>query len=208
MNNLLDFILNQDEKIRIHLFNENDIYSSYYVSYVLLVINKKEIIIGKSFIIDFVETLQKKLKLAVLNELKLHSSIKKSIGYYWNQELNEEHPNIYLIQGKEYKYWVGRKYLLWTTDSNKKYECFATWLYNDVKGSIIFEVTPDYPEGFVDKDSATEVKAYQDWMEKSYKPFYTRIIPKEAAEQWLKQCKLLLKTIHNNTKMLDEQEAL
>lgn len=45
-------------------------------------------------------------------------------------------------------------------------------------------------------------------MKKSYKPFYTRIIPKEVAEQWLKQCKLLLQTIHDNTKRLDEQEEL
>lgn len=33
-----------------------------------------------------------------------------------------------------------------------------------------------------------------------YKRLVLDIIPKEVAEQWLKQCKLILKTIRNNTK--------
>jgi hypothetical protein len=36
-------------------------------------------------------------------------------------------------------------------------------------------------------------------MEKSYKPFFTRIIPKDVAEQWLKQAELISKTIQENT---------
>jgi len=138
--NMLTFTINSHEKFKIHLWNKDDILGCCYVSHVLLLIDNKEIIIGKSLIIDFVETLKKKLTLALANELKLHISIKKNIGYYWNQQLNEEDPDLYLIQGEEYKYWVGSNYLLWATDSNKKYERYATWLYNDDTENIIFEV--------------------------------------------------------------------
>src|SRR3989339_807886 len=201
--NMLTFTINSHEKFVIHIWSPDDIIHCCYQSYVSLFIDDKEVIIGKSIIADFADMLKKMLKLALVDKLKLHKSIKKNIGYYWNQELYEEHPDLYIILEEEYKYWVGRKYLLWTTDSNIKDKCFATWLYNDSEANIIFEVTPDYLEDFVDEQNLAEVKAYQESMEKSYKPFYTRIISKEVAEQWLKQCKLILQTIQENTKKLE-----
>jgi hypothetical protein len=202
---MLTFTINSHEKFVIHTWSPDDIIHCCYQSHVSLFINETEFIIGKSIVADFAERLEIKLKLVLVDKLKLHKSIKKNIGYYWNQELNEDNPNLHLMKGKESSYWVGHKYLLWATDSNKKYERFSTWLYNDDTGNIIFEVTPTYPETFIDPEDPAEVKAYQEWMEKSYKPFFTRIIPKDIAEQWLKQAELILKTIQDNVKKLEDE---
>ena len=125
MNNLqiLTFILNNYESFLINLEQTEDIIHCCYLTHVSLFINKEEFIIGKSIIIDLVEGLKNKLILALSNKLKLHASIEKNIGYYWNQYSNEENPNLFFNLGnneKEAKSWVGLQYLLWTTDSNKK----------------------------------------------------------------------------------------
>jgi len=206
--NILTFALNNHEKFIINLDKLDDIIHCCYLSNVSLFINKEEIIIGKSIIIDLIEGLKNKLALALSNELKLHASIESYIGYYYNQYSNEENPNLFFKLGcndREAKSWVGLIYLLWTTDSNIKYQQYATWIYNDVYGNIIFEVTPIYPEGYVDQEDPAEVQAYQEWMETSYKPFFTRIIPMDVAIQWLDQANLILKTIDENTKMLQAQ---
>ena len=149
--------------------------------------------------------LKRKLTLTLSNELILHPSIEKNIGYYWNQKLNEDSSNLFLIQGKEESYWVGSTYLLWTTDSRKKNQRYATWLYNDTQGNIIFEVTPTYPDTFIDPEDPADLKAYQEWMEKKYKPFFTRTIPRDVGIQWLDQANLILQTISDNVKMLEEK---
>ncbi|AXK60436.1 hypothetical protein [Candidatus Chromulinivorax destructor] len=204
---MLKFILNSSEYFFINLHNTNDVIDCCYRTSIFLNLNNNQTEIANEDIQEYSERFDLLLTLALSQELKLHISIKKDLGFYWNQDMNEKNPAIFYEQGDGHLDWIGTKYLLWST-SGEAFQQFGTWLYNDKFGNIIFEVTPIYPKTFINKEDPVEVKAYQEWMKKSYKPFYTRIIPKEVAEQWLKQCKLLLQTIHDNTKRLDEQEEL
>lgn len=195
---LLTFQINNDkEKFVINLNCPENIIHACDFSYINLIINDKSVIIGKSIVSDFTEELKKKLELALIGKLKLHSSIKKDIGYYWNQILNEENLNLFSIQDKEGSSWVGYLYLLWTTDSNNKNESFATWLYNDAKDNIIFEVTPTYPDTFIDKPSEIDLENYKKWLQNSYNPFFLKIISKDIVIMWLKQVNLILKEVEN-----------
>lgn len=201
----LTFIINNHEKFIINLNYPHDIIHCCYQSHVSLFLNNKDVTIGKSIIADFAERLKKKLILALSNKLKLHYSIQRNIGYYWNQELNEEDPKLFLIKEEEGESWIGYTYLLWGTDSSKKNQQYTTWLYNDADGNIIFEVTPTYPETFIDPQDPAKVQAYQAWMESSYQPFFTHIIPQNVAIQWLEQASLILKTIQDNVNFYEEK---
>ncbi|MBV8660764.1 MAG: hypothetical protein JO129_01290 [Candidatus Dependentiae bacterium] len=193
---MLSFIINNHEKFIINIDCPDNIIHSCNFSKIDLVIKNDHIIIGKSIVDDYAQVLKNKLTLALSNELKLHPSIEKNIGYYWNQDLNEEKPDLFMIKGKEESYWVGGMHFLWATDSSKKNQQYATWLYNDALGNIIFEVTPTYPDTFIDPEDPADVQAYQEWMEKKYKPFFTRIISRETAIQWLDQADMLLKILN------------
>ncbi len=202
---VLTFFINDQERFVILLDCPDNIIHSCNFSNLNLFVNDKQIIIGKSIVDDYAQELKSKLILALSNKLQLHSSIQKNIGYYWNQDLNEENPNIYFNGGNKGKSWIGNKYFLWATDSSKKYEQYGTWLYNDEQGNIIFEVTPTYPDTFVDLEDLADVKAYQEWMENSYQPFFTRIISKETAMQWLNQANQILEIIRENITNLEKE---
>ncbi|MBP6869621.1 hypothetical protein KBC04_01960 [Candidatus Babeliales bacterium] len=204
--NTLTFIINEQEKFTMNLDCPENIIHSCNFSNLVLIINNETITIGKSIIDDYAQILKTKLTLALSNKLKLHSSIKKNIGYYWNQDLNEDDPDL-VFNSKKGKSWVGNIYFLWATDNSKKYERFATWLYNDEAGNIIFEVTPTYPDTFIDPEDPADVVAYQEWMEKSYQPFFTRIISQDLALQWLDQVNLILKIIKENAENSKSYEA-
>lgn len=202
---ILKFRINDNENIIIPLDEPDDIIDYSYVAKAELIIRDQVTIIGSGAIGMQAVKLQRLLKPVIAGQRPLHKSIKNSIGYYYNQDLNEENPDIFLIQSEESKYWIGSQYLLWTTDSNIKNHQYATWLYNDSSGNIIFEVTPLYPEDYVDPEDLAEVQAYKEWMKISYKTFFTCIISKEVAMQWLSQANLILKTIEENVKMLKEK---
>jgi len=201
---LLTFLLNDHEKVIILLKKQDDIIDFFYEAPIVLSIDNEDIEMVNGFVVDYIERLIIKLTSALSHELQLNSLIKKSLGFEWNQWLNEECPNIVFLEGKEGKYWQGMNYFIYGTKGGAENK-FATWLYNDALNNIIFEITPLFQGTLVDWDDPVEVKAYQEWMEKSYKPFFTRIIPKDVAEQWLKQAKLILKTIQNNVKKLEEE---
>lgn len=201
---LLTFLLNDHEKVIILLKKENDIVDFFYGAPIILSIDNEDVEIVNGFVVDYIERLIIKLTSALSHELQLNSSIKKSLGSEWNQWLNEEHPNIIFLEGKEGKYWSGMNCFIYGTKGAAKNK-FAIWLYNDALNNIIFEITPLFPGTLVDWDDPVEMKAYQEWMEKSYKPFFTRIIPRDVAEQWLKQAKLILKTIQDNVKKLEDE---
>lgn len=206
MIDILRFFITDNESFVMHTDDADDVIHCCYQSQVLLHIEDKEIIIGKSIIKDFAERLKKKLALALENALPLHPSIQKNIGYYWNQDLNESEPQLFCDTTWESPGWVGFYHLLWTTDSRKKYEQYGTWLYNDAQGNIIFEVTQVYPETFIDPEDPADVAAYEAWMEHDYKTFYMRIIPKGLAFIWMNQAEEILQLITDNVAMLKEQE--
>ncbi|MGZ6251327.1 MAG: hypothetical protein ACXWL2_04820 [Candidatus Chromulinivorax sp.] len=202
--NILEFIINDNEKVIIPLDKSDDIIDYSYIAQAQLIIHNQITIIGSGAMGMQIIQLKRLLEKVIIHQLPLHQSIKKSIGYYYNQDLNEENPDIFLISGKENNYWIGSQYLLWTTDSNIKNQQYATWLYNDSKNNIIFEVTPIYPEDYVDLENTTEVQAYKKWM-KLYKSFFTCIIPNKIALQWLNQANTILKIIDKNVRMLKKE---
>jgi len=202
--NLLHFVLNQREQLIILLENQNDIIDCCYEVSIILNIHDRKIIIGNSTIFVYAELLKNKLTLALSNKLQLDSSITRDLGYYWNQDINEEHPKLLYLNDKDGKHWIGIKHFLWGTAGGAEQK-FAVWLYNDSVGNIIFQVTPLFLGTLVDWDDPLEMRAYQEWMKTSYKPFFTRITPKDIAIQWLNQANLILKNIDDNVKMLEAQ---
>lgn len=132
--------------------------------------------------------LQKVLKQALCNQLQLHPSINKDLGFIFNQYM------YYSYQEKEFTpasvlvydindIWVGKYYQLW---GSKK---LTTWLYNTDAGAIVFEVTPLYPKKF--SAASFNHKQFYEWMS-DYKPFYIMVLSKENAQDWLNKAEALI----------------
>lgn len=144
-------------------------------------------------------TLKDMLISALRNQLLLHNSITKDIGYLSNQEYHGD-PNLELIfnakEGQEF--WVGRRYNLWETPGDVT-PSLATWLYNNEKGEIILEITPNYPWHFSDPTPEENFIPYEQWI-KDYKPFIIRTIPQEVAKRWLAQVEHLIEVFEKKEK--------
>jgi hypothetical protein len=128
-------------------------------------------------------------------ELTLHSSITLDIGLLWNKVLQHQRSGLFYINADQRKMWVGCQYILWETRGSMK--SLTTWLYNDHDGSIIFEITPNYPWEFEGAEQDSNFIPYEEWI-KSYKPFLIRKIPIEVARQWLDQATSVLNKIEEN----------
>ena len=135
------FSLNDTESISIKLNKPHDIIHCCYEIPLLFIKNKEKILLGKDSIRAFISSLNTHLQKALLNNLKLPSSITTNIGYLFNKEINEERPNSELQYEKceNGNSWAGWKYNLWSYLT-------ATWMYNDDHGNIILEITPVYPK--------------------------------------------------------------
>jgi hypothetical protein len=132
------------------------------------------------------------------DELKLHSSIQKDIGFLYNEQLQGKPGFIYEKLEKR-NYWIGNQYNLWSPCIAKGN--LTTWIYNDIDGSIIFEITPIYPDSSGNPERAAKFIPYEQWIKK-YKSYLIRIIPRDVAQQWLDQCNAILKQIEENIKRL------
>ena len=86
---------------------------------------------------------------------------------------------------------------------SKKYEKYATWLYNDASNNIVFQVTSVYPEKF--PEDSIEIAHYKKWLEIKYAPFFTCIISRDTAIKCLDQINLVLKTIKDNVAKLKNE---
>jgi hypothetical protein len=165
---------------------------------ILFLYNKHHYVLNTDFIHEAMYKLRALLTKALANKLPLHKSIKKNIGYLWNEYLQDKPGFVYkTVDG--FDYWVGQSNLLWNTPSTVKPET-ATWLYNDNNGSIILEITPTYPWHFVEPKEGEVKIPYEQWI-MQYKPLIIRIIPREVAEQWLKQAQDLVAMLekHNQS---------
>ena len=59
-------------------------------------------------------------------KLMLHTSIKKNIGFLWNEYLQDKTDSTFVFEDVEGRpSWIGQKYLLWESNTSN---C-ATWLY-------------------------------------------------------------------------------
>lgn len=143
---------------------------------------------------QLLEMLEKLLKV----ELRLDTSITKSLGYCWAQfSKNPHRKNLKCREDKEGdRYWVGGKHNLF--DSSYQYQQ-ETWVYNDEQGNIFFELSPAYPWFFSEPQEGETFLKYSEWL-KDYKPYVVRQISREVVEGWVQQLEEVLKIIEANDK--------
>jgi hypothetical protein len=144
----------------------------------------------------FYEQLSRTLR----NDLILHKSIRGDIGRAYNsyrRYTDDENPPdgkgdpfipLYYVQRDGLENWIGHDYALWGYESN------ASWLYNAPDGSIIFEITLVYPGAFASKNTEATIMPYHKWI-KTYTSYYVKKIPRDIAEQWLKQARSIVRRI-------------
>jgi len=136
---------------------------------------------------SFVRALQK----AIAHKLQLHNLITQDIGYLWNEWCQEKLDKAYEKNSE----WIGWKNMVWNSDGGGT-QALNTWLYNDSKGKIIFEITPDY--NWHDPDAQMNVPfiPYEEFI-KNYKPYIIREVPLDIAKIWLAKAKAIIKIINS-----------
>jgi hypothetical protein len=152
--------------------------------------NEYELILySKDFIVEFVDVLNAALKKNLNGGKEIDKSLKKDIGYLWNEDLNCVESNI--SQEEEFD-WIGQKYLLWSQRG------IATWLY-EKEGKFILEITPVYRWHFKDPTPKEkgEYITYKQFI-KNYKPYVVTEISADTIREWLEQTKYLLSLIEFN----------
>ena len=151
--------------------------------------NKKNILLSSDSVRENMHVFNNLLTKALNAELKLDSSISQDIGYLYNEEL-QDRPGLSYKKWEGREYWIGYDYKLWSYK-------YATWLYNDYKGSIILEITPMYDNLHDDTDDLVAQKKYDNWKE-YYFPYFIQNIPHEVAQEWLSQSQKILEIIELN----------
>jgi len=188
------FTLNENEHFTIQAQDPIEKLHCCYKAPIVFFAENKSYLLTKFDMQRELEILRTLLRDALNNKLKLNDSIKGDIGYFYNQDAREDLGSIYK---KLKKHW------LWSTSTE-----IRTWLYNDNEDNIIFEITPAYPWLYYDPEEHPEKKKgfipYDEWI-KTYKPYVIRTIPKNIAEQWLKQTQYILKHINANIKRMGEE---
>lgn len=171
-----------------------------YLEKILLVVNLKKNILSKSTVyhdlLDLADLLNKALK----QQLFLHHSITKDLGYLDNERLcnDADLPTQSFSNGGIA--WVGYKYHLWS--ARNKLISLNSWIYNNPNGSIILEVTPLYPYMFCEPEEEPDYIPYEEWI-KTYEPYFITTLSRETAQQWLDQAERIIKIIEDNQKRWD-----
>ncbi len=171
--------------LEIHLFTESPVYLEQEGNKILL---SEDSIRENMNVLDYIFTR------AILGQYTLHESIKKDIGYLYNEELQEK-PGLFYKKLDNRDYWVGYSYKLWSSGIN------ATWIYNNDKEAIILEITPVYP-GYFDESYET---SYDEWI-KFYKPYLIKEISVETAKDWLFKSRSLLNQIDKNIEEYENRQ--
>lgn len=127
---------------------------------------------------------------AIAGELTLPESFTKDIGYIDNEYEIKQYCNTYPMSIKADDALYSYTYQLFRTTSRN------TWLYNDKDGSIILEITPNYPWSAYKRRSSGLI-SFKKFL-KNYRPFYKVKIPIDLAYQWLRQILNLKQTIKEN----------
>lgn len=152
---------------------------------------------GESFL-SSVYGVRLKLNQLVNNQLLLDNSICKPLGYYASQlNQKEKRKHFKYIKNPEtgHTYWVGYTYELFCPQCLSS---ISSWLYNDVQGNGVLEVSPVYPWHFRAPDAREKYTTYSKWM-----TFYTTyaLVPISstvAAKELLKLDQLISTVEQNN----------
>lgn len=203
--NEIIFPLNVAEKIIFSFEDDlNDIDYCYQVP-VFLDLGLRKVTLANVFVSDAMEKLINSLELALKNELLLHASIKQDIGYVYNEysgnELLQDRSSFVDIHSNGKSFWVGYKYYLWSS-CLREFSC-VSWIYNDVNGNVVFEVTPLYVP--CDLEEELNCMSYGEWI-KGYKPYVIRKISKEMVREWLDNAYYLMSQIDNNIVRLQQED--
>ncbi|MBP6869899.1 hypothetical protein KBC04_03390 [Candidatus Babeliales bacterium] len=150
---------------------------------------QRQINIGEQSIGEIFEPLITCLKKAINKNLRLHESLTQNLGFMQNQYYQNKADFFRVAASNDMSsYWVGFDYEICSVSAEAK-SYFSAWLYNDIDGKIIFEVTKDYPWHFMELEDNSEDPDFQTYEEfmKDYKPLITRVIPRQVAIEWLNQ---------------------
>lgn len=101
---------------------------------------------------------------AIAGELTLPKLFTKDIGYIFNEYEIKRHCNRYSASVKIDENFYFSNYQLCRTSSR------TTWLYNDHEGSIVLEITPNYPWDAYSKRTKCLITLKR--FLKNYKNFY------------------------------------
>jgi hypothetical protein len=190
------FTLNDKEKLVIYLDQPLEKLPCYCQIPIIFYENNNKYLLSLDYLPSDIEALNQHLKKTINQQAYLHPSINQDIGYLYNDYLKHElakkwkkSPSLFYESDKNYKFWIGTNYQLWG------YQYLATWMYNDINGNIIFEITPKYPD-FLTEGNNPPPMPYKQWI-KHYQSILIRTIPKETALKWLEQTDVILKLLQN-----------
>jgi len=195
-NNEVIFSINDMERIVISLEDDLQNIDCCYEQPILLNEGFSEIVLANIPIYYAMQKFSASLQQALDIELVFHKSIIRDIGYLYNEysfnkSLEDKSIFVEIVANKK-TFWVGYKYYIWS--SCLKNSSFATWMYNNRDGFIIFEVTPLY---VVYDEEESNYIAYEDWI-KNYKPYLIRTLSRETAQQWLEKANYIVEQIDKN----------
>lgn len=189
---LRTFSINQHEKISIELNHAHDqLHCCYFPSIYFKHYNHKLQLNKNNDARDVIEILISSLEQALQNKLLLPDEI-QDLGTFANHFYNPKDQNNF-YSSKEYDeaYKLVQKYKILDHD-------YFAFLYNNMYGNIILQISPAYPLRRVRKHRKPSYNNFLHWIKKSYKPKFTRIISKNIAENWLAQSRQILTIINNN----------
>lgn len=140
---------------------------------------------------DTFEDLSNLLKKCLTGDHYLQQN-SQNIGFSYNEYKEDSRRDETIKKDWEPFY----NHLFTTTNFSASIEC-ASWLYNNEKGEIVFEITPLYKWHNRDPYSIEHYYSYEEF-KKDYTPIAQIIISKQDAEQLLIQAEAFMKIFSDN----------
>ena len=149
------------------------------------------------------------MRAALSNQLSLHKSINKDIGYLWDQYYGSardgrlKKPTLtYELTRDGEPYWVIYDYMFLSTPGNE-IPNVTPWLY-EKDGKFFFEITPNYPPDYrwdemklKDAKKDPNFKTFKEFMA-TYQPLVVTTIERSVLEEWLREVERLILLIEAN----------
>ena len=189
-------------KIIIPLKDPVEFLGPIYIEKILLIFNKHKAVISKTTIYHDMLHLLNLLKKALNQELFLDRYTKNNIGYLHNEYL---YNSVNYLTYNNDDDWKGYDYNLWS--ARNKLISLDSWIYNEVDGSIIFEVTPVYPYLFSEPEEEPDYIPYEEWI-KTYKPYFITTLSRETALEWIEQADKIIRMVEFNEKRMQYRSKI
>ena len=168
--------------------------------------NKQTLKIGRDIAGEIFRSLILHLEKAIDNKLQLHESLTQNLGYLYN-EYFDDRPASMIVPTEDGPdtHWVIYDYKLWFAYDKENYNV-NTWLYNDIKGDIVLEVSKNYPWFYIQEGDIErpDFIYYEDFI-KDYKPLLRSVISRDVAILWLQDAKKWLSIFSVNEKKCRKQ---